>query len=917
VAAAAAAGPRPSGGAGAQEAPAATPHAGMTSAAAARARYQFPHVDGEVLAAVVDGAGDDGVGSDAIGLLQEMESEAAATALLDGCSERTVTLRTARGGDMEPRLIVDEDFGTLGYAGQSVIHIQFDSALLAAPTQDQGSLSSSPPTLRLVTPSGESWPLLWHEPPLTLRPPAFGWYRLILDAPGGHCETRFHLSTVVGDYAEALEDFFDALAWVWDGSNWTEELNDAMLGLVVGVDDFMEMLRTMLGPMIPMLGRSYRSMLDAPRRQLENVLAKAVEEHDGTAVGQTHTAVRDLLQQAGAILQFAPMLSSLIAGGMRSPQDSQRLVGDFHRAAAVFEKARQAACSRQQRAHVREALARVLTEGDRYVTHCRARGLAAALVRDWHSPGTLRSELQRVVDEEDRFVDLTWLVQLQGSGSGFLADMLGKLIPGGAGAAGDGPPVTVESTSFLSAEALLVNGPHMGGLIARWCECNVNGAVVIGSPMKPMPFSAAPSELVRSAHVLVQLMEVGCGYVVHGDEVLTTANIAAEDDADCTLTGMVDRVRATLPLDAHAEFVGDRRRRDRLRDVLRVVRSQTKKGRRFSLRVNSDLDAAVALLRGHHEDSWVGPVLAGVWREMLGKGSLIIFELWILEDGVEKMIAADFGHPHSTFGFYVATRFFDRSYRTCMPGFILAFAEAEVLAQRGFGYWDLGGTNLSPMMQYKTQVAIEMRKSSFFDLLHATQLRAQRVDVARRPEKLEPGVVVADIGEDDLWGAAACRESGTAPPVPKQKIQAALRREKLPAVPGKKAARQGGGAGGGGGAGTASSSNCGPNAQGPPPPPSSSGGSAAAGPTSSSPAASAAPILTRTTIGPKRGPLSNGSGVEEAEASKLAARARFQAFHMELRARGLGATEAAAEALKCMLQEATCVGKYEAGAGAA
>ena len=45
------------------------------------------------------------------------------------------------------------------------------------------------------------------------------------------------------------------------------------------------------------------------------------------------------------------------------------------------------------------------------------------------------------------------------------------------------------------------------------------------------------------------------------------------------------------------------------------------------------------------------------------------------------MIAADFGHPHSTYGFYVATRFFDREYKTCMPGFILAFAEQEVLAE--------------------------------------------------------------------------------------------------------------------------------------------------------------------------------------------------------------------------------------------
>merc|ERR1719464_2508692 len=128
---------------------------------------------------------------------------------------------------------------------------------------------------------------------------------------------------------------------------------------------------------------------------------------------------------------------------------------------------------------------------------------------------------------------------------------------------------------------------------------------------------------------------------------------------------MLARTRATLLLRQPLVFLSDRRRRNRLRDVMRVVRSQAKQGRHFSLRINTDLDLAITMLRDHHEDNWAGPILQRIWGEMYSSGTLIIFELWALEeDGSEQIIAADFGHPHSTFGFYVATRFFDRSFRT-------------------------------------------------------------------------------------------------------------------------------------------------------------------------------------------------------------------------------------------------------------
>merc|ERR1712107_328562 len=110
-----------------------------------------------------------------------------------------------------------------------------------------------------------------------------------------------------------------------------------------------------------------------------------------------------------------------------------------------------------------------------------------------------------------------------------------------------------------------------------------------------------------------------------------------------------------------------------------------------------------------------GSSLESVWKKMVLERQAFVFELWLTENGeAPKLVAADFGHPH-TYGqaYYVATRFFNKDYRTLQPGFILAFAEAECLKRAGFSFWDLGGADKSPMMQYKPQVAIEMDRSDY------------------------------------------------------------------------------------------------------------------------------------------------------------------------------------------------------------
>jgi hypothetical protein len=42
-----------------------------------------------------------------------------------------------------------------------------------------------------------------------------------------------------------------------------------------------------------------------------------------------------------------------------------------------------------------------------------------------------------------------------------------------------------------------------------------------------------------------------------------------------------------------------------------------------------------------------------------------------------------------------------------VQGFVLAFAAARVLKDAGYLMWDLGGTDSSPLMSYKREIALE------------------------------------------------------------------------------------------------------------------------------------------------------------------------------------------------------------------
>ena len=166
------------------------------------------------------------------------------------------------------------------------------------------------------------------------------------------------------------------------------------------------------------------------------------------------------------------------------------------------------------------------------------------------------------------------------------------------------------------------------------------------------------TNLALSASIITRLIDCGMAYVSSpSDTLMATLNLR----------------RSVLPLDA---AVAPPHSAKRLRELSRVLRAAKKQGSAaISLRLNTNIELAIAKLRAHHKDDcWVGPQLEAVWKLMARTSppQLMVFELWL----GEEMIAADFTHPiWTSFGrsVYVATRFFDReAHNKLQPGFMVS-----------------------------------------------------------------------------------------------------------------------------------------------------------------------------------------------------------------------------------------------------
>lgn len=753
---------------------------------------QFPNVDQEALELFGDACSSQ-PGPEAMAALAEMEREARAAADVGQGGRaflptRCCTVRAGAGGeDLE---VCFEDGGDPPRVGtvllMSGLEPFFEPAL-------QGRAEA--PVAAVAIPTGEVLCLEAQPGTVCFQTQEYGMHELRLVGLDGRIRRcRFMASSHLGDFAEALDHFHDSCDWVWDGG-WTEEFEEATMGLLAALDNHFEALEAMMkrSPM----GYNMLGEIGPSKRRLETSLAKALEGHDAQAVGRVYGAVRSLLSSQSLLDMFAPMLGG--GTGTGPLQDSA-----LYQTVVAFEKARFSAASEGKRAEVKAVLARLISAADAYVAELRD-GQGVDFVGRWRRQ--LRDTLIEMRDNPNAVIHPLPFQQLRGEGGGYIADMMKGMVEsfGGSGAGRVQRAETIEGVSSLSPATPFAEGRAK---VTRWAESLVDESISYGSPMTQFEVHGRQPWVRTVMASMNSLLSLGFGYVTQG---------GGEGAETSKLIALLDRVRATLPLNGEEEFLGERRRRERLKDVCRVVRACKKKGQRLRLSVNTDFRGALDALRQHHSDNWVGPSLQGVWEQMLPDQRVFAFELWLIEEGegagsaegstaTPRLVAADFGHPHTHgLAYYVATRFFDREYRNLQPGFILAFAEAECLKRAGFALWDLGGADRSPMMQYKPQVAIEMDRSDFLRRLRECGRAAATTagpgatgspsaslsDPAAAPTPsgggLPSGTVFADITEEELWGAAALRAKEDATKAEQQVAAAAAKKQQKPAKVARKA----------------------------------------------------------------------------------------------------------------------------------
>lgn len=243
-------------------------------------------------------------------------------------------------------------------------------------------------------------------------------------------------------------------------------------------------------------------------------------------------------------------------------------------------------------------------------------------------------------------------------------------------------------------------------LATVWAQSLAGDIIQIGSMLGT---SLGDFDVRFGALLITSLLDAGFSYVCSASGKIM-ASLAMERSVLCLgCQGPAGTVATHL-----SDPMPPRQLIKRIKDMPRLFRNQKLHHLpNISLKINSNFDLSLRLLRAHHgDDCWIGPELEAVWRHMatLVPPQLVIFELWL---GEKEMIAADFGHfcagGHS---FYVATRFFHRNHpntkvRQMQPGFVLGLSECCYLRSVGCLMWDLGGINLCPLMRYKLDLTGE------------------------------------------------------------------------------------------------------------------------------------------------------------------------------------------------------------------
>jgi len=254
------------------------------------------------------------------------------------------------------------------------------------------------------------------------------------------------------------------------------------------------------------------------------------------------------------------------------------------------------------------------------------------------------------------------------------------------------------------------------------------GQVIMLSPTFSYPLG---KDIEKDSNLIMGVLNAGLAYVASSGSLVSIFGI---------WRGVLD-LRGSII---------NRKLHDRVKDLSRILR---KAGREYSgsisFRINSNFDSALALLRAHHESSWISKELEQVWKFMFEQRQLFFFELWV----GESLVGVDAGHftMHGT-SVYIATRAYDPTFRNIQPGFLLAFVETKFLKDvMKVSLWDLGDYDSNPQMAYKAGVSNIISRPEFLFHFWESKKRHNVSELESIDRVLSKGsIIIPEIGPEHL-----------------------------------------------------------------------------------------------------------------------------------------------------------------------
>jgi hypothetical protein len=528
-------------------------------------------------------------------------------------------------------------------------------------------------------------------------------------------------------FVRSLDELYDKLFWSWQfkslEESWSTALENSILELLLSVEDdlkpFLGKLHALQSGMGGLVGSG--GSITTLGNTLQEDFHAALEKHDTLALGRLHTTLYQFVEMNHTL----PMIPANIIQAIFTFEKEKSLLGDIK--------------------GLQNAISELHKSSERYLKFLSGRqesdvvSVAKRVQNAWDVSEIILLKLAEYfntgVSSDVSFDKLSSLRS---------AFSFSQLLTAGILANPSASEVRDWKVSAFQMLPLAILNEDLA--LDKYLDClceSLACMVIMVGGMPPFQFRLDKHSLSDSAMLISRLIEGGLGYV-------------SQEGSMISLFGTT-RAFVRLKPEKGRENIHDRKLSSRIKDSARVLRNVlSRTNGKLSLRLNTNFDLAVDLLRKHHgKQSWVDDNLALVWKEMVATQRMHIFEL----------CAADFGH----FGvgrryFYIATRYYSESHRKLQPGFILAFAEAKFLQQNGVVLWDFGDFDLNPQMAYKSSISQLTSRVYFWKQLKELRIvyrnegKALSPDIgieasetkSSTPAVLKYGVVIESISPEDL-----------------------------------------------------------------------------------------------------------------------------------------------------------------------